>query len=164
MAGLSPEHTVSVKANVPVRLNSDKGRTEFHLVHLVRNDAGYSAYSTGKGSGSITGFARADGFMEIPRNTEMVEAGEEAEIQLLGKSARPPDLMIIGSHCVGLDYLIGEMQKSGVSCKFLAVGSMGGILAAKRGECDLAGTHLLDQNSGHYNRHLLTASTKGLLP
>ena len=156
MAGLSPEHTVSVKANVPVRLNSDKGRTEFHLVHLVRNDAGYSAYSTGKGSGSITGFARADGFMEIPRNTEMVEAGEEAKIQLLGKSARPPDLMIIGSHCVGLDYLIGEMQKSGVSCKFLAVGSMGGILAAKRGECDLAGTHLLDQNSGHYNRHLLT--------
>ena len=156
MAGLTPERIVSVNANVPSRLNSDKGRTEFHLVHLVRNESGYSAYPTGKGSGSITGFSRADGFMEIPRNTEMLEAGEEAEIQLLGKSVRPPDLMIIGSHCIGLDYLIGEMQKKGVSCKFLAVGSMGGILAAKRGECDLAGTHLLDQNSGHYNRHLLT--------
>ena len=156
MAGRLPEPTTHVKANVPVRLNSDKGRTEFNLVHLVRNDSGFSAYSTGKGSGSITGFARADGFMEIPRNTEMVEVDEEVRIQLLGKSAHPPDLMIIGSHCVGLDYLIGEMQKRGVSCKFLAVGSMGGVLAAERGECDLASTHLLDENAGEYNRHLLT--------
>jgi len=156
MAGRLPEPTTHVKANVPVRLNSDKGRTEFNLVHLVRNDSGFSAYSTGKGSGSITGFARADGFMEIPRNTEMVEVDEEVRIQLLGKSAHPPDLMIIGSHCVGLDYIIGEMQKRGVSCKFLAVGSMGGVLAAERGECDLAGTHLLDENAGEYNRHLLT--------
>ena len=156
MAGRLPEPTTHVKANVPVRLNSDKGRTEFNLVHLVRNDSGFSAYSTGKGSGSITGFARADGFMEIPRNTEMVEVDEEVRIQLLGKSAHPPDLMIIGSHCVGLDYLIGEMQKRGVSCKFLAVGSMGGVFAAQRGECDLASTHLLDENAGEYNRHLLT--------
>ena len=156
MAGRLPEPTTHVKANVPVRLNSDKGRTEFNLVHLVRNDSGFSAYSTGKGSGSITGFTRADGFMEIPCNTEMVEVDEEVSIQLLGKSAHPPDLMIIGSHCVGLDYLIGEMQKHGVLCKFLAVGSMGGVLAAERGECDLAGTHLLDENSGEYNRHLLT--------
>ena len=156
MAGRLPEPTTHVKANVPVRLNSDKGRTEFNLVHLVRNDSGFSAYSTGKGSGSITGFTRADGFMEIPCNTEMVEVDEEVSIQLLGKSAHPPDLMIIGSHCVGLDYLIGEMQKHGVLCKFLAVGSMGGVLAAERGECDLAGTHLLDENSGEYNSHLLT--------
>jgi len=156
MAGRLPEPTTHVKANVPVRLNSDKGRTEFNLVHLVRNDSGFSAYSTGKGSGSITGFARADGFMEISRNTEMVEVDEEVRIQLLGKSAHPPDLMIIGSHCVGLDYLIGEMQKRGVSCKFLAVGSMGGVFAAQRGECDLAGIHLLDEKAGEYNRHFLT--------
>ena len=156
LAGLAPERSSQVKAKVPLRLNSDKGRTEFNLVHLVRNEDGFSAYSTGKGSGSITGFARADGFMEIPRNTEMLEAGEETTIHLLGESARPPDLMIIGSHCVGLDFLIGEMQKLDVSCKFLAVGSLGGVLAAQRGECDLAGTHLLDEASNQYNRHLLT--------
>jgi putative molybdopterin biosynthesis protein len=34
---------------------------------------------------------------------------------------------------------------------------MGGILAAQRGECDLAGTHLLDEASNQYNSHLLTA-------
>ena len=157
LAGLSPERSAHVQAKVPLRLNSDKGRTEFNLVHLVRNEDRFSAYSTGKGSGSITGFARADGFMEIPRNTEMLEAGEETTIHLLGESARPPDFMIIGSHCVGLDFLLGEMQKRGVSCKFLAVGSMGGVLAAQRGECDLAGTHLLDEASNQYNKHLLTA-------
>ncbi len=157
LAGLTPERSAHVQANVPLRLNSDKGRTEFNLVHLVRNENGFSAYSTGKGSGSITGFARADGFMEIPRTTEMLEAGEDTTIHLLGESTRPSDLMIIGSHCVGLDFLLGEMQKRGVSCKFLAVGSMGGILAAQRGECDLAGTHLLDVASNQYNSHLLTA-------
>ncbi len=156
LAGLTPERSAHVQANVPLRLNSDKGRTEFNLVHLVRNEDGFSAYSTGKGSGSITGFARADGFMEIPRTTEMLEAGEDTTIHLLGESTRPSDLMIIGSHCVGLDFLLGEMQKRGVSCKFLAVGSMGGILAAQRGECDLAGTHLLDVASNQYNSHLLT--------
>ena len=157
LAGLTPERSAHVQANVPLRLNSDKGRTEFNLVHLVRNEDGFSAYSTGKGSGSITGFARADGFMEIPRTTEMLEAGQDTTIHLLGESTRPSDLMIIGSHCVGLDFLLGEMQKRGVSCKFLAVGSMGGILAAQRGECDLAGTHLLDEASNQYNSHLLTA-------
>lgn len=156
MSGMPPEQQKKLNASVPARLNSDKGRTEFHLVHLVRKGEGYRAYSTGKGSGSITGFARADGFMEIPRNTEMIEAGQDVNIQLLGEAARPPDLMFIGSHCVGLDYLMGEMQKRGVSCRFLAVGSMGGVMAAKRGECDISGIHLLDENSGVYNRHLLS--------
>ena len=127
------------------------------MVHLVRSSNGFSAYSTGKGSGSITGFVRADGFMEIPRNTEMIEAGDEVSIQLIGKSVRPPDLMIIGSHCVGLDYLIGEMKKLGFSCQFIAVGSMGGVLSAKRRECDLATAHLVDPESGIYNKHLINS-------
>ena len=51
---------------------------------------------------------------------------------------------MIGSHCIGLDYLLGELQHSGVRSKFLAVGSLAGLEAAKRGECDIAGIHLLD--------------------
>ncbi len=156
MSGIGQESMAYVNAKLPLRLNSDKGRTEFNLVHLVSNDDEFIAYSTGKGSGSVTGFSRADGFMEIPRNTELMEAGEIARIQLLGKSLRPPDLIIIGSHCVGLDFLIGEMHKLGFLCKFLAVGSMSGVMAAKRGECDLAGTHLMDKESNEYNLHLLS--------
>ncbi len=58
----------------------------------------------------------------------------------------------IGSHCVGLDLLLSELHHRGVRTKSLYVGSTGGLTAAKRGECDIAGMHLLDAASGHYNR------------
>jgi putative molybdopterin biosynthesis protein len=66
------------------------------------------------------------------------------------------DLVVIGSHCIGLDYLLGELQQQGVRSKFLAVGSTAGLDAAKRGECDLAGIHLLDTKTDQYNRPFLT--------
>ena len=84
MAGLPPEKNTRLKAKVPLKIQSDKGRTEFNLIHLTDGPKGKAAYSTGKGSGSVTGFSRADGFMEIEKETEMIEAGEEMEIQLLG--------------------------------------------------------------------------------
>jgi putative molybdopterin biosynthesis protein len=75
---------------------------------------------------------------------------------LLGQRLEPADLVIIGSHCVGLDLLVGELLRAGVRAKALYVGSMGGLAAAKRGECDIAGVHLMDPKTGEYNRHLLT--------
>jgi putative molybdopterin biosynthesis protein len=65
-------------------------------------------------------------------------------------------LTIIGSHCVGLDVIIGSLQAAGLSVKVLNVGSMGGLAAAKRGECDIAPIHLMDPATGVYNRPLLT--------
>jgi putative molybdopterin biosynthesis protein len=65
-------------------------------------------------------------------------------------------LVVIGSHCVGLDYLLGQLQEQGFRSKFLAVGSTGGLNAARRGECDLAGIHLLDPKTNTYNRPFLT--------
>jgi len=155
MSGHPPLESFNVNANVPLRINSTKGRTEFNLVNLVKGKTGYSAYPMGGGSGSITTFSKADGFIEIPRQTEMLDAGVEIDVQLLGKSLRAADLIIIGSHCVGVDYLIGELQKEGHLVKFIPVGSMGGIRAIKRGECDMAGTHLMDEKTGVYNSHLL---------
>ena len=160
MAGLPPEKNTRLKAKVPLKIQSDKGRTEFNLIHLTDGPQGKAAYSTGKGSGSVTGFSRADGFMEIEKETEMIEAGEEMEIQLLGDAVQLPNLMIIGSHCVGMDFLLGEMRQLGYQSRFIPVGSMGGVLAARRGECDLAGTHLMDEASGVYNEHLLTQGLK----
>jgi putative molybdopterin biosynthesis protein len=68
------------------------------------------------------------------------------------------DLVVIGSHCIGLDYLLGALQQRGVRPKFLAVGSTAGLDAAKRGECDVAGIHLLDPKTDEYNRPFLTPS------
>ena len=164
LAGLPPQQHRDVEAILPFPLQTDKGRTDFQMVHLVRTpeaDASggvprFSAYPTGKGSGSISGFARADGFVEVPREVERVEAGRPVRVRLLGESASLPDLMVIGSHCVGVDRLLSRLREQGWQSRSLAVGSMGGVRAARRGECDLAGTHLMDAASGIYNEHLVT--------
>jgi putative molybdopterin biosynthesis protein len=117
----------------------------------------------GKGSGSVTTFSRADGFVIIPRQREYLEAGDLVDVHLLSQGLEPADLVVIGSHCVGLDYLLGRLHERGVRSKFLAVGSTGGLAAARRGECDLAGIHLLDPRTDTYNRPFLTDDLR-LLP
>jgi len=57
----------------------------------------------------------------------------------------------VGSHCVGLDYLLSEVRRAGITIKVFNVGSMGGLEAARRGESDLSGSHLLDEATGGYN-------------
>ncbi|MFO0849749.1 MAG: substrate-binding domain-containing protein [Gemmataceae bacterium] len=155
LAGRPPEGTQTVRAVLPQRVNSERGRTEYVLVGLVRNDGGLVAFPMGKGSGSVTAFGRADGFVTIPRQREYLDAGEEVEVRLLGAGLRPADLIVIGSHCVGLDLLLGELRNRGFSAKVLAVGSTAGLEAARRGECDLAPIHLLDPATNEYNRPFL---------
>jgi putative molybdopterin biosynthesis protein len=111
----------------------------------------------GKGSGSVTAFSRADGFVRIARNVELVEADSEVEVVLLGRALEPADLVVIGSHCTGLDLIAAALHAEGFSVKVLAVGSQGGLEAARRGECDAAPIHLLDAASGVYNRPFLDA-------
>ena len=168
LAGRSDEPLPLVRARLPMRVNSERGRTEYLLVGLVEGGAEPSplaphpsplpfvAYPMGKGSGSVTTFSRADGFVVIPRQQEYLEAETLVEVQLLGRRLRPADLVVIGSHCVGLDYLLGQVQEAGFHSKFLAVGSMGGLEAARRGECDMAGIHLLDARTNEYNRPFVT--------
>jgi putative molybdopterin biosynthesis protein len=191
LAGRPEEPTAVVRARLPLRVNSERGRTEYLLVNLIEEPAGgegrgtrgegqvrreeiqsdssllprpspltprpllLTAYPMGKGSGSVTTFSRADGFVIIPRQREYLEAGDMVDVHLLGEGLRPADLVVIGSHCVGLDYLLGRLQDQGWSSKFLAVGSTGGLTAARRGECDLAGVHLFDPVTNTYNRPYL---------
>jgi putative molybdopterin biosynthesis protein len=162
LAGRPPDPTTVVPARLPLRVNSERGRTEYLLVGLVSGDAGSDsarpslvAYPMGKGSGSVTTFSRADGFVVIPRQREYLDAGEFVEVHLLSAGLRLADLVVIGSHCVGLDYLLGLLQDRGYHSKFVAVGSMGGLAAARRGECDLAGIHLLDEQTDTYNQPYL---------
>ncbi len=155
-AGLPVERRQTVVATLPMRVNSERGRTEYLLVGLVQGPLGLTAYPMGKGSGSVTTFSGADGFITIDQHTEILDSGSTVSVQLLGRDLEPADLVIIGSHCVGLDLLIGRLMRQGIRAKSLYVGSMGGLAAAKRGECDIAGVHLLDPATGEYNRPLLT--------
>jgi putative molybdopterin biosynthesis protein len=104
----------------------------------------------------VTAFAQADGFFSVPANTETVASGTAVTVQLIGAGMEPADLTVIGSQCVGLDRLIGLLERQGVRVKSLSVGSSGGLAAAKRGECDLAGIHLMDPATGVYNSPYLT--------
>jgi putative molybdopterin biosynthesis protein len=160
LAGRRDEPTAVVPARLPLRVNSERGRTEYLLVSLVQEAASSPvtmiAYPMGKGSGSVTAFSRADGFVVIARQREYLERDSVVSVHLLADDVQVADLVVIGSHCTGLDYLLGELHGRDVTSKVLSVGSTGGLEAAKRGECDLAGIHLLDPQTDTYNRPFLT--------
>lgn len=167
LAGRPAEERSTLRAELALQVNSEIGRTEFLLVSLVERPqpaAGQAtagqpplvAWPMGKGSGSVTAFSRADGFLTIGRHEEIVPAGAAVEVTLLGRDLRPADLVVIGSHCIGLDLLLAEMHRRGWRTKLLAVGSTAGLEAARCGQCDLAGIHLLDPATGVYNVPLLT--------
>ena len=155
-AGLPPEAAQTVTARVPVRINSELGRKEFVLVSLVESAEGPLAFPTDKGSGSVTSFSQADGFLEIDALANSLEAGSRAEVTLIGSAARAPDVVIMGSHDIALDVVIGALDARGFSARTLAVGSLGGVAAANRGQCDIAPVHLIDPETGKYNEHLVT--------
>jgi putative molybdopterin biosynthesis protein len=154
-AGLPPEAAETVAAKVPVRIASDMGRQEFVLVALVQGESGAIAFPSAKGSGSVTAFSQADGFLAIDALASALDAGSEVDVVLIGTAARAPDLVIMGSHCVGLDAVLGALAEQGLAARTIAVGSQGGVIAAERGECDLAPVHLLDPSGAAYNTHLI---------
>ena len=156
LAGLPAEAAGRLSATLPLRVPSERGRTEYLMVSLARgDDATLAAYPNTKGSGAVTAFSQADGFIAIGPQVESVGAGTPVSVQLIG-DAHLADLVIIGSHCVGLDILIDRLHAEGIAVKALNVGSMGGLAAAKRGECDIAAIHLMDPRTGEYNRPFLT--------
>ena len=115
MAGLAPRTDGIVTATTPVRIVSEVGRTEFVMVSLVEGPAGLVAYPTGKGSGAITSFAQADGFLRIEALADHLSAGSEVQVTLLTPQVRVPDLVIIGSHCTGLDRALTPLARAGFS-------------------------------------------------
>ncbi len=160
MAGHPEDGSSVVRAVAPLRIDGAPGRTSYVLVDLVESGAGRAAYPVGAGSGSVTAFARADGFVRIPATTEYVETGTELDVRLLDPNVRLADLVVIGSHCIGLDHLLGLVAERGFGVKSIPVGSQAGLAALARGEGDVAGVHLLDETTGLYNEPLLPAGTQ----
>jgi len=155
MAGLPASVRTTVEASIPARMVSESGRTEFAMVALTQGQDGLVANRVSKGSGAVTAFAQADGFVTIPALTDTVPAGTRLPVTLLGPSVSPPGLAIIGSHCIGLDAVVDRLVARGIRARVLATGSQGGLAALRRRECDIAPIHLLDPVSGVYNTPLL---------
>ncbi|MCL2402607.1 MAG: molybdopterin biosynthesis protein, partial [Oscillospiraceae bacterium] len=108
-----------------------------------------------RGSGVVTSFMKADGIVDIPQGVEGFESGEAVRVRLLrSKDQISRSIVAIGSHDPLLDELTELLQRATngqISLGSSHVGSMGGIMAVRRGEVHIAATHLLDEKTGEYN-------------
>lgn len=108
-----------------------------------------------RGSGVVSSFMKADGILTVPQGTEGYETGEQVPVRLLSREDKLKNtLVVIGSHDPLLDELANlmHMEDGSVYMSSAHVGSMGGIMAIRRGEAHAAGCHLLDTETGEYNR------------
>ena len=107
-----------------------------------------------RGSGVVSSFMKADGILEVPQGLEGYEAGSEVNVRLLSPAEKLKNtLVVIGSHDPLLDEL-GDLLHVDSNDLFMSsshVGSMGGIMAIRRGEAHAAGCHLLNTETGAYN-------------
>jgi len=141
---------LSLSAKLPFRVNVG-GKTYLIPVQLVDSPNGLYAYPRLGDSGSTSALLEADGFITVPEEKQYLEKDEEVEVALF-REFRPPSIYIIGSHCPGIDLLL---QVAGIDdARIINVGSLGGWMALKRGEADVAGTHLLDEETVKYNVHM----------
>jgi putative molybdopterin biosynthesis protein len=163
LLGLRAAGAEIIAARLGKQVASTLGQEEFIRVKLGSVSGNLIATPVTRGAGALMSLVRADGFIRVPASSEGIAAGQEVAVELL-RSAREIEntIVCIGSHDNALDVLANHLKKKHpeFSLSSAHVGSMGGLLALKRGEAHLAGTHLLEEDTGEYNVSYL----KKLLP
>lgn len=148
------EKREKVEAILSSRLMSSLKHLEFVRIKLGKIGEKLIATPLNRGAGVTMSLVRADGVLKIPKTVEGIEAGEKIEVELL-KDYRSIEntIVSIGSHDIIMDIISNEMnlKSKGMSLSSAHVGSLGGIMASRRGECHIAPIHLLDNNTGVYN-------------
>ena len=151
---------VVASRDIPSKL----GAEEFIRVNIGRVGERMVAIPLPRGAGSITTMSKAEGIIRIPSFIEGIVAGEETDAELLVDLEDIFNtIVIIGSHDITLDILSDEIRKnaSGVRIASGNVGSLGGLLALKKGTAHMAGSHLLDIQTGEYNISYIHKYLKG---
>lgn len=146
-----PQHTVT--ANLARQLPSEVGVEEYLRVSLGNVQGRRVAVPLSRGAGLISSLTRAHGILRVEQGSAGLPAGASVEVALLNKKlAEQETLLAIGSHDLALDVLgVYLRRKGGVLLSCANVGSMGGIMAIRNGEAQLAGVHILDERTGEYN-------------
>ncbi len=144
----------SISADLAAGVSSVRGRRQYMLVQLMQPTSGERpvAQAISKGSGSISAFCRADGFVAVPQQQERIEASEAVEVVPMGAATHPADLVIAGSHCTGLELIAEYLHAQGLRIQLVALGSQGGLRNAASELCDVAPIHLYDRQTCTYNR------------
>jgi putative molybdopterin biosynthesis protein len=153
-AGLPPAQYGHVKATLTRKITSPTGDDDFVRVTVGQVGDRMLVTPLARGAGVITSLVRADGLLHVPRFSEGLDAGTEVDVRLYRS---PEDIartaVVVGSHDPMLD-LLGQflaVRFPGYQLASANVGSLGGLVALRRGEAHLSGTHLLDADTGEYN-------------
>lgn len=147
-------HNECVKAYLSRQVFSQLGVDEFIRVKVGVVKGKNISTPISRGAGLLMSLVRADGIVKIPSSSEGYNAGTEVEVSLLrDKKELEKTIVCIGSHDNILDILANTLKKNfpQYSMSSAHVGSMGGLMALKKGEAHIAGTHLIDEESGEYN-------------
>jgi putative molybdopterin biosynthesis protein len=149
-----------VEATLTRKVLSPLGDDEYMRVTVGRVGGRVVATPLARGAGVITSLVRADGLVLIPRHQEGINAGDTVRVRLY-RSPRVLErtVVAIGSHDLTLDVLAQFLAEATAThpagplrLASANVGSQGGLIALRRGEAHLAGSHLLDPDTGDYNR------------
>jgi putative molybdopterin biosynthesis protein len=152
--GIEIKKTKILKAKLSRQIASTLGMEEFIRVKTGKVGENVIASPVSRGAGVLMSLVRADGFVRIPAMSEGIGAGAEVEVELIRDVQDISNTIVcIGSHDNTLDILGNFLKKKypKYSLSSAHVGSMGGLIALKRGEAHIAGTHLLDEETGEYN-------------
>ncbi|MFN2432543.1 MAG: molybdopterin biosynthesis protein [Gemmatimonadota bacterium] len=134
-----------LSATLASGIRSAPGRRLLRMVGIVEGAEGRRAYPIEKRSGAITLLSQADGFVDVPEDVGRLEPGEAVEVVLLEDREALPDLLFVGSHCLGLRPLFRTLEP--LRARSLHVGSLGGVRAVARGVADVAGMHLRERGA-----------------
>jgi len=150
--GRSAYVPLTIKAKLTRKVTSPAGDDDYMRLAVGRVGEQIVAAPLSRGAGVISSLVRADGITILPRGSQGLPAGSEVEVNLY----RHPDeiehtIFAIGSHDITIDILAQYLALKNRRLTSANVGSMGGLVALSRGECHLAGSHLLDPESGEYN-------------
>jgi putative molybdopterin biosynthesis protein len=152
--GLPEPERETVEVQPTKKIASKLGVEEFLRVKLGKVGNRIVATPLPRGAGTVTSLTEADGIIRIPNHVEGVKDDEIVSAELLRSlSAIRRTIVIVGSHDNSLDVLANQLKSSHYELTLSSshVGSMGGLMAIKRGVCHLAGIHLLDTEDGSYN-------------
>ncbi|MBI5049675.1 MAG: molybdopterin biosynthesis protein [Nitrospirae bacterium] len=152
--GIEVREKETLKAKLSRQVASSLGMEEFLRVKVGKVGENIIASPVSRGAGVLMSIVRADGFVRIPAMMEGLGAGTEVDVELIrSKDKIVNTVMCIGSHDNTIDILANFLKKRypKYSLSSSHVGSMGGLIALKRGEAHIAGTHLLDEETGEYN-------------
>jgi putative molybdopterin biosynthesis protein len=154
LTGRFPKENELREVEISRRLTSSLKYHEFIRATLGEVKGRVVAVPLNRGAGVVNSMVKADGIIQVPQNVEGFEQGERVTVQLLrGLPEIERALVVTGSHDPLLDEAADILRREWPGSRVTSshVGSMGGILAVKRGEAHLGGIHLLDEATGEYN-------------